>query len=65
LHALNAKEETIQQQKISAQRQISWSLINTADFVANTPRTEKQNSRALAMKSFDAVFVRKIYSILS
>jgi hypothetical protein len=54
LHALSAKEETIRQQKISAQHPISWSLINTADSVANTPPTGRPNSHALVVLLFDA-----------
>jgi hypothetical protein len=64
LHALSAKEETIRRQKISAQHPISWSLINTADFVANIPPTGRRNSHSLVVLFFDAAFKRKDPSIL-
>ena len=64
LHALSAKDETIRRQKINAQHLISWSLINTADFVANIPRTGRRNSRSLVVLFSDATFRRKDPSIL-
>jgi hypothetical protein len=58
LHVRNAKEETIQPQKISGRRRINWRSTSIVDFAASIHLTERQSKR-VRIASADTRLLKK------